>query len=118
MADQGAGSREHAATVREILARCGARSDCRIWPSNTGIGRAIDNPDRIIRFGLKGSADISGIYRHGVRIEIEVKTGAALQSKEQRAFQTMIESFGGLYRVVRNADDAAAWLDSLAPDVT
>ncbi len=110
MADKGQGARDHARLVREILARCGARSDCRLWSSNTGVARGLTH-DGIVRFGLVGSADLLGILRGGRFCAMEVKTGAARQSSRQVAFQKMIERFGGLYVVVRSADEAEAWLD-------
>lgn len=99
--------------VREILARCGARPDCRLWSNNTGVGRGLTH-DGIIRFGLVGSADILGIHEGGTFIAIEVKTGAARQTKEQRSFEGMIRKFGGLYIVVHSVDEAEKWLDEIA----
>jgi hypothetical protein len=70
-------------------------------PSNSLVG---------ISYGLKGSADISGIFTHpqghGLRLEIEVKTGKAIQSKEQLRFEEMILSRGGIYLLVHSADEA------------
>ncbi len=114
MADQGQGAREHARIVREILARCGARPDCRLWANQTGVGRAMTG-DNVIRFGLVGSADILGIGIHGIFLGFEVKTGSARQTKAQRAFGDMINGFGGIYAVVRNADEAELVLNCLAP---
>lgn len=41
----------------------------------------------------------------GRRIEIEVKTGEARQTKQQRAYQAMIEFYGGIYIVARKLED-------------
>ncbi len=60
----------------------------------------------ILKYGLKGSADISGILIIGTRLEIEVKTGNAKQSPQQLKFQAMIEKYNGIYLVVRSRDDA------------
>jgi hypothetical protein len=69
------------------------------------VGRAFDS-DRIISFGLKGSADIIGIIKpHGRFLAIEVKTGAAKQTAEQLAFEKMVIKFGGVYIVARSVDD-------------
>lgn len=97
--------------VRAILARCGARGDCRLWPNATGVGRGLSN-DGVVRFGLVGSTDIIGLSHHGRFLAMEVKTGGARQSPQQKAFQAMIEKFGGLYAVVRQVDEAEKWLDS------
>lgn len=72
---------------------------CRVWANNTGVGMDM-NCERIIRFGLKGSSDIIGLYR-GVFLGIEVKTGNAKQSKFQINFQKMVDKIGGLYVVCR-----------------
>jgi hypothetical protein len=122
-------SAEHSALVAAILAACGARPDCRLWANNTGVARGLTG-DGIVRFGLKGSADIVGIGRTdlefaphlvdlisdqyiGVFLGIEVKTGSAIQSRQQRAFQAMIEKFGGYYLVARSVQDAEKWLDKV-----
>lgn len=112
MADKGQGAREHARVVAEVLATCGARTDCRIWPNNSGVGRGL-NHDGVIHFGLKGSADILGIVCGGFFLAIEVKTGGARQTKQQLAFEEMIGGFGGYYLVVHSGEDAKAKLDSL-----
>lgn len=75
---------------------------CRVWANNTGVGRDL-NSERVVRFGLKGSSDIIGIYK-GLFLAIEVKTGNARQSKYQKNFQTMIDKFGGIYVVCRESN--------------
>lgn len=77
-------------------------SFCRVWSNNTGLGRDL-NSERIIRFGLKGSSDIIGIYK-GVFLAIEVKTGNAKQTKEQINFQKMIDTLGGVYVLCRETN--------------
>lgn len=89
--------------VQSILVEFGARTDLRIWRQNTGcaIGRA-----GLIRFGLPGMADISGIqFGTGRRIEIECKTATGRQSDAQRKWQAMIENAGGIYILARSVDD-------------
>lgn len=75
----------------------------RLWSQPTG---AAYRRGKLVKFGTKGSADISGILAGGYRIEIEVKTGSAKQSSKQKDFEAMIKSFDGFYLVVRSADDA------------
>jgi hypothetical protein len=58
-----------------------------------------------MKFGLVGAADITGILPSGVRLEIEVKSGNAKQSQEQKNFETMIQRHGGIYFVARSLDD-------------
>jgi len=55
---------------------------------------------RLIKYGKVGSADITGILPDGRRIEIEIKTGKAVQSKDQKIFQKIIEERNGVYLLV------------------
>ena len=82
----------------------------RLWKNVTG---AIKIETRFINFGLKGSADISGILCDGTRIEIEVKSGNAVQSEQQKKFQKMIELFKGIYILARSKDDAVNQLQEI-----
>lgn len=80
--------------------------------------RDVEDDDRIVRVGVKGAADISGILRSkngfGLRLEIEVKTGSGRQSPDQKNFQRMIESLGGLYIVARSIQEALEFCDRAA----
>lgn len=111
-------SAAHNKLVGEILLDCGADPRWRIWRNNTGAGLSIDGK-RHVRFGLEGSADIIGLktidgeYFFGVFVAMEVKTGKAVQSKEQKAFQQMIVKFGGEYAVVRSVAEARGFLESI-----
>lgn len=58
------------------------------------------------KYGLKGSADITGILQNGKRLEIEIKTGNAVQSPQQKNFAAMIQKFNGHYFVCRSVEDA------------
>ncbi len=116
-------SAAHTALLKEIMALCGSREDCRLWQNNTGLARALTHNGKI-KFGLKGSADIIGIGAYhwaytgpdkkppiGIFLAIEVKTGSARQMKQQAVFQAMIEKFGGYYLVARSAQEVQEWLD-------
>lgn len=74
----------------------------RVWANNTGVGRDMSG-ERVIRFGLKGSSDIIGIYK-GIFLGIEVKTGNAYQNKYQKKFEKMICDMGGIYVVIRETN--------------
>lgn len=89
--------------MQAILLTFGNRDDLRIWRNNCGVAR---RGKQLIRFGVPGQADISGIMQGGRRLEIECKAGTR-QTKEQRAFQAMIERFGGLYVLAKSTDDVA-----------
>lgn len=93
--------------VAEVLIALGARADCRVWRSNSGVAKNRAT-GAFVRFGVPGQGDVSGILRGGRRLEIELKTPRGRQSEEQLAFQQMIERFGGLYVLARSVDDAVA----------
>jgi len=66
-----------------------------IWRNNTG---AFHDGERLIKFGIPGQADISGLIKPlGCRLEIEVKRPGGRQSANQVLFNRMIVSHGGLY---------------------
>ena len=56
-------------------------------------------------FGKKGSADITGILKNGIRLEIEVKDRDGKQSEEQIEFERMIKKNNGIYILARSVDD-------------
>jgi len=58
------------------------------------------------KYGLKGSSDIIGILNNGKFLAIEIKTGEASQSTEQKNFAAMIQKFNGHYFVCRSVEDA------------
>lgn len=104
----------HDRIVLEIIVALSATGLCRVWSQPTG---AAYREGMLIRYGLKGSADISGIMLgSGKRLEIEVKTGRAVQQTNQINFQRMIISFGGLYLVARSVEDALRFVKSMAAD--
>jgi len=70
-------------------------NDITFWRNNTG---AVVDDGRLIRFGIPGQADTSGLIKpFGTRLEIEFKRKGKKQSEAQKNFQKMIESFGGIY---------------------
>jgi hypothetical protein len=64
--------------------------------------------DRKVRFGVPGQADIHGILPGGLFLAIEVKSPTGQQSAEQRAYQAMVEKFGGVYVLARSVGDVWA----------
>ena len=60
---------------------------------------------QVIRYGVPGQADLTGLIAGGRRLEIEVKSETGRQSDEQRHYQHWIESRGGLYILARSVDD-------------
>jgi len=88
------------------------RPDVLVWRSNTG---AMPNPrGRLVRFGVRGSADLTGLLRpSGVRLEIEVKRpGGGKQTDDQAAYEASIRSAGGVYILVRSVEECRAKLDA------
>lgn len=101
---------EHQKLVNRALLAMGTMEWCRVWPNATGAARAFNDPSRVISFGLKGSSDIVGILMGqgglGAFLAVEVKSGRAVQTREQKNFQKMVETFGGVYIIFRGDKDA------------
>ena len=85
-----------------ILREFGTRPELRLWRQNTGAARV---GRRFVRFGVPGQADLTGILRGGRRLEIEIKSPIGRQTPDQRAFQALIERFGGVYALARTVED-------------
>ena len=102
------------AIQNEILRAFGTKRWLRLWRANTGVAR-IGN--RVIRFGIPGQADLTGILPRGVRLEVEVKSPDGRQTEEQRNFQRMIERFGGVYVLARSVEDVRHALTQAGYDV-
>lgn len=81
------------------------------WRNNCGVA---ERGGHKIRFGVgnPGGADLIGVFR-GRFVAVEVKTPIGRQTPEQRQFQQLVERKGGVYVVLRSADDARAWLAEL-----
>ena len=95
------GIAEHQVLVRCLLKELSASKLCRVWAQNTGTAF---RDGRTIHFGIYGGADISGITIDGKRLEVEVKTGKAKQSEQQKRFENMINEHNGIYIVARDVE--------------
>lgn len=85
------------AALRAIVS-CGGRA----WPRNVGLFRDVrGNPRKV---GVRGEADVQGLVPGGRALAVEVKTGAAERTPEQRAWGRMWVAMGGLYVVARYSD--------------
>lgn len=93
----------HDKLVNEVILSMAATGLCKCWSQPTG---AAYRDGQLIRYGLKGCADITGILVDGRRLEVEIKTGKARQQKNQEAFEKMITEMGGVYFVARSCEDA------------
>lgn len=75
-----------------------------VWKNPVGLGKTIRGD--VVKFGVRGSADLLGILGpYGKFLAIELKTGKAVQTKEQLVYEKVITDRGGCYFVIRNEDD-------------
>lgn len=94
---------DESALIRAVLLAIGARPDLRVWRQNVGVARMPSG--RIVRFGIPGAADISGILHGGRRLEIECKSDTGRLSPLQYRFRRVIQHHSGLYILARSVDD-------------
>jgi hypothetical protein len=106
----------------EIRLALGQVIEIVLWRNNIGVADMRKGPnDRgfKVRFGVggPGGADLIGIFRHrsglGQFVAAEIKTERGRQTDEQRVFQQLVESKGGIYVVLRSVDEARAWIAKL-----
>ena len=109
-------------TQNPALLAVGARPDVLVWRQQSGLMRAYDNPDRIIRVGLPGMSDAGMIVAVtitpdmvgktvGVACQPEFKTAKGAQAVKQKNWQQAVEQRGGVYQLVRSAADMLALVD-------
>ena len=91
---------------RLILARLNLLPGVKVWRSNTGARQVAGG--RVIRFGVRGQGDISGVGPNGIRIEVEVKTATGRLTPDQLAFGELMKKHGAVYVVARSLEDALA----------
>ena len=85
-----------------ILREFGTKPWIRLWRQNTGVARI---GKRVVRFGVPGQADLTGILFDGRRIEIEIKSATGRQTEDQKNFQAIITRFKGVYILARSISD-------------
>jgi hypothetical protein len=113
-------------TQTRILNRFGSRPDMRLWRQQSGVAVPVQTLKKYvgkvltddmlrrmprIKYGIPGCADLSGLLHDGRRIEIEVKSATGRQQPQQRRFQAMIETFGGVYILARSEGDVEEVLE-------
>ena len=87
-----------------------------VWRQQSGLFRAYDNPENIVRIGVPGLADSMAVVAVtitpdmvgktiGVAVAPEFKTTSGRQSEAQKLWQAAFEKRGGVYRLVRSAAD-------------
>ena len=85
-----------------IIRELGTKPWLRIWRANVGVARI---NRRVVRFGIPGQADLTGILYDGRKIEIEIKSATGRQTQDQKNFQAIIERFNGIYILARSIND-------------
>ena len=125
---------QHSNLVNKILLNC-IDSRTRLWKNHVGVGLPYSEVKKAfdyyhlqqalhhipkIKYGVTGSADIMGLRSIiitpdmvgkiiGQIVYIECKTGNAVQSKQQKAFEKMVTTLGGFYKVVRDKWESFRW---------
>lgn len=102
------GEREQVIQQR-LLARLGCRDDLTVWRNNTGMLH--DANGAVVRFGLRGSADILGIADPGLFVAIEVKRLGGKLRPQQAAFAAMVQRHGGIYLMITDVDAGVTALE-------
>lgn len=104
---------EHDRIVVDTLILLGreAHKICRAFNNPTGVAYRQDSEKKVwIKYGVVGSGDIYGFLIGGRIFYIEIKSGAARQSREQLNFQAMCQKFGALYWVCRTPQEALRYV--------
>ena len=66
-----------------------------------------------IRIGIPGKSDLTLFTKNGETIFIEIKTPEGRQSKAQKHFQEVMESYGFRYIILRSLDDAKRLIEEV-----
>lgn len=83
--------------------------DLTLWRNACGFDAA--NRQRY-GIGNPGGADLIGLYA-GRFCGLEIKTQRGQQSDEQRKFEQLVKSKGGVYVVVRSVEEAREWAENM-----
>lgn len=101
-------TKEHQALVKKCLTYLSSEGFL-CWANNTG---SIKSRSRYQKYGLIGSSDIIVISPpDGHFCAFEIKTGKAVQSKQQKKFEKAVKRVGGVYRVIRSIQDLEDWVN-------
>lgn len=106
------------------LLATGDHGDVLAWRQMSGVFRAMDDPERVVRVGQTGMADIGMIVpvvitadmvgqTIGVAVQPEVKTRKGRQAEDQHTWQEAVQRAGGIYRLVRSAADMTALIEDV-----
>lgn len=109
-------NRETTHVAHPALLAVGARPDVLVWKQPVGLFRALNDPDRKVFVGTPGQSDAMAVVAVtiteamvgktiGVAVAPEFKRPAGTQRESQVLWQAAFEARGGVYRLVRSADD-------------
>jgi hypothetical protein len=105
----------HTKLVNDIAVESSGLHFCRLFKMNVGMAEI---KGREIRYGTPGIPDLVGFVKnksgHALFVGVEVKTGDAVLSKEQKNFHTMLKNFDVPVLVARNLEQALAWLRAVS----
>ena len=97
---------QHQNLVKEFMIEVSRRyENTMILTYTNGMFRAFDNPDRIIRAGVKGAMDLL-VMGNGFYLWFDAKTGNAKLTKEQKFFRERLN-------VINNGREVAHKLPSV-----
>jgi hypothetical protein len=105
-------TKEHQELCDKILFAVGSLPNVRLWPRVVGVGRALNNYNHVVSYGIPGESDLDGIIGpNGRKLSIEIKTGKSQLRSEQKKWKAMIEKFGGVHIVARSVEQCLADLE-------
>ena len=116
-------NRETRETQNPALLAVGTRADVLVWRQQSGCFRSMDNPNRIVRVGQPGMSDSGMIVAVTITPDMVGKTiGVAVQpefkclkkggqSDRQVEWQDAVEKRGGIYELVRSADQMVSLVE-------
>ena len=71
---------------------------------------SIKGVNRYQVYGFVGSPDILGILPNGQYLGIEIKSGNAVQNKNQKKFQKVINENHGMYLIIHSVEEMTKWI--------
>ena len=94
----------------------GKHPDVLAFRQQSGVFRAMNDNNRVVRVGEPGMADAGMIVpvviepwmvgmTLGAAVQAEFKTRTGRQAERQHDWQAAVQRSGGIYRLVRSADD-------------
>ena len=102
----------------------GRHPDVLVWRQQSGVFRAMNDDNRVVRVGQPGMADAGMIVpvkitadmvgmTIGAAVQPEFKTRTGRQAEDQHSWQAAVTRASGVYRLVRSAAD----METLINDV-